>query len=523
MRPIIDDLIQLKTGVEVQVKQSDDKIEKRTVRMRILCTILDLPATKKLFFLKGSNGECGCSFCLNPGVPVPNNPLVRHYLCDKQFALRDSSSMKKAEEALKRGEGIDGVIGVSIMSEYSCILELLTIDPMHNSFLGNCLRILKLFVCSSFHEYDWYISPQNQEKLDGELTSVKLPSIYHKNIRSIIKDLPHFKADELRIFALYLLPVFKKYIKETYHEFLDTFRDACRIACSKNPTTQELKKAGVLFQNLSISSKRLFGKYCGTINMHYFEHVGIFLEKFGPFYNYSSFPYEGLIGIFMSFRTGTYRFQQHMCWMFNTYYYLDQMEKTYAFNDDMKLFLNRLGSPNFPLERRSIRVSDNISLVGKSKVQKGTLLNTEIFRKCCINGFIFVGREKSLKNKTNDYSCKYVTRKTVDRIAKDPKIPADPNGMLFNKDSNSQLIEKVEKVQIVEEKRGEIIRFEKYTNNRGNDMGTRAIIVPLEHKQTSTKELSIPLEDIVEPLIVVRTENCFYTSELVGPMNDQYK
>lgn len=501
----------------MSVQQKDESVEKRVVKIRILCTILDLPATKKLFLLKASNGEFGCSFCLNPGEPESNRPLVRHYLCDKEYPLRDANDMKKAEESLQNGTTKDsnGVVGVSVMSKYACILELLTIDPMHNTYLGNCLRVLKLFITSSFHEHDWYISPQQQEKLDEELRSIKLPSIYHKNIRSIIKDLAYFKADEMRIFALYLLPVLKKYTKPKYHQFLDNLGAGCRIACSKNPTVQDLKKAGVIFKNLSFESKRLFGKYCGTINMHYYEHVGVFLEKFGPFYNYSSFPYEGLIGTFMKFRSGTYRFHNHMVWMFNSYYYIDQMEKQYAttFNDDSKNLLGRLGSANFPIQKKSIKVSDNISLLGKSRIHQGALLITETFSKCCINGFVFVGREKSLKNKTNDYSCKYLARKTVDKVE---ILPKDKENAIF--------VEKVVKVQEFEERRGEILRFEKYTSTKGVEMGSRAILVELDHKQTNnSKEFSIPLQDIVEPLIVVRTEKNFYTSELVGPMNDQYK
>lgn len=497
---LISDLIKLGTGLSVSVQVNEFVTEERNVQIKLLLTILDMPANRKLYMFKEKNADCGCVVCLNPGTPHPLNPLIRYYLCDKSYPSRKEGDVTMAQESSENtGKGVQGLAGRSVMSEYTCILDIMTIDPMHNIFLGNCLRILSLFLDSGFHDQEWYIKPEKQLELDAELRGIKIPTTFHKNVRSIIKDLAYFKADELRMFALYFLPVFKQYIISKYHQFLDDFREACTISSSKYPSEADLKRAGLIFKNVSNNSKTLFGNYCATMNMHCLEHIGIYLARFGPFFNFSAFGSEGLVGTFMSFRSGTYRFQNQMIWMFNSLYYLDLMETRNAnsFTTGMKDLLRRMGSTNFKSLESSVRVTEDIYLLGKPKTSIEGIITKETYMKCTIKGFPFKGRDKTINNRNNNYSCKYWLKK-VDPVTKE---------------------------ESAEEKRGDILRFERFMTTTGKfDKGTTAVIVDLLYKPNLGQTVySVNVQDIIEPLLVVKTSKCFYTCPLVGPMNDLHK
>lgn len=475
LKEIVQDFKILKSGIEVHLEGPKPILAK----LEVIMTILDMPATKKVFLLKSYNGLFGCNFCKNPGH---KNGLVRYYFASKDFEPR---TPKDFETAYKKETEKDylGIKGKSVFADLFDNLDptpLLTLDPMHNSFLGNTLRILKAFLDSSNHKRVFYITPKKQRELDLELRNVKLPAIFHKNVRSIIKDLNFFKADELRIFALYLLPIFKGYIPSNFHNFIDIFNEACTLASSKNPSRDQLDRAKFLFKNVSILGKQLFGLLFATCNMHQNEHIGLCLDKWGPFYNYSAFKYEGLMGTMLKHRHGTYQFHPHLIWMFNLDFYLSEMEFKYHSNlrPDVRKVLSTRNSDIDP--NKKFEVADSIFLIGKPAQYR--FPGFQLFHKCLWHNYLFWSKDKTQHCRHNSYTIRYTFQQ--------------------------------------EFREGEILRFLRTVPK-----------LPTEHARSfatvkdfeNGKEVSISLEDIVCPLVAVKTSHGFYRKELVGPMWDQLK
>ena len=147
-----------------------------TARARLLMCSSDLPAKALLLNMKQYNGQHGCSYCEDEGVPRPTTHLHRNWPYSESSTLRTHSGLiANADEARKNGEPVSiyyyvhhvntrmiqhifslqvmGVKGTSVLSRHNHfnLANGVVIDVMHCVFLGVVAKTLMKYWLDTAH------------------------------------------------------------------------------------------------------------------------------------------------------------------------------------------------------------------------------------------------------------------------------------------------------------------------------------------------------------------------------------
>ena len=151
--PLIEDLLQFWNGVELSVSAIN---ERKIIRCAVICVSCDLPAGRKLCGFLGHSARLGCSKCKKefPGSVGTmdysgfNRETWDHRTGDghRNDAIKLLNCSSKTE--LQKMESEYGCRYSSILKlPYFNAPRMLTVDPMHNLFLGIAKHYLhKIFI-----------------------------------------------------------------------------------------------------------------------------------------------------------------------------------------------------------------------------------------------------------------------------------------------------------------------------------------------------------------------------------------
>lgn len=134
LEPLVNELNELWQGKELNVSGT------RLVRCALLCASCDLPAGRKLCGFLSYTAHKGCSRCLkefkgNPGEMDYSGWVSRTEIEHRQVISELSLCSTKSAKALKESE--TGYRYTELLRlPYFNTSRMLTIDPMHNLFLG---------------------------------------------------------------------------------------------------------------------------------------------------------------------------------------------------------------------------------------------------------------------------------------------------------------------------------------------------------------------------------------------------
>ena len=101
------------------------------------------------------------------------------------------------------------------------IISGVAIDYMHCVLLGITKMLLTLWTDKSYSLNPWYLGSSNMKKLEERYLGIKPPNVITRTPRSVLKNLSHFKASELRSFLLfYSVPCLWGLLEEEYFQHL---------------------------------------------------------------------------------------------------------------------------------------------------------------------------------------------------------------------------------------------------------------------------------------------------------------
>ena len=298
--PLVNELLQLWRGEKFQICTPNGIVE-QTVRCALLCVCCDLPAGRKVCGFLSFTAKFGCSRCMKEfsgsfgdrnyaGFDRSNWP-VRSLSQHKDNVKKLKKCRTKKE--LKDSESLLGC-------RYSVLLDLpyfnpvrfLTIDPMHNLFLGTGKRMLSLWM-----EKDM-IRSADLEKIQKFVDNTCVPSDIGRIPSKIRSGFSGFKADQFKNWInIYSIPALYDILSSEHLECWRHFVLACRILCKQSLSHVEVDIADSLLIQFCKRVERLFGESAITPNMHLHGHIKDILLDYGPVQEFWCFSFERFNGI----------------------------------------------------------------------------------------------------------------------------------------------------------------------------------------------------------------------------------
>lgn len=164
---------------------------------------------------------------------------------------------------------------------YSCLLDLpyfdasrmLSIDPMHNLFLGTGKHMISVWI-----EKNW-ISKDNFREIQKFMDGFRVPSDVGRIPLKIESGFSGFKADQFKNWiTIYSIPdILPTEQLECWRHFVL----ASRILCKHSFTQDDLTLADALLLNFCKRVERLYGHSVVTPNMHMHLQIMVLFKNSG--------------------------------------------------------------------------------------------------------------------------------------------------------------------------------------------------------------------------------------------------
>ena len=220
LRPLVNELLELWTGVELKTKSL---FGYTSVRCMVSCITTDLPATRKFCGFAGHSAIKGCSKCLKSFGSTAFGKKLDYSGYDRDWQLRDHHShlafvheMKEAKTLTEKREIFkqSGVRYSELLRlPYFDIVRYHCIDVMHNLLLGTSKHMLEIWKDVGL------VNANTLEQLQKKIDEVQVPPKVGRIPNKIYMNASSLTADQWRnwtcIFSLYSL-------KEGYFQQLTT-------------------------------------------------------------------------------------------------------------------------------------------------------------------------------------------------------------------------------------------------------------------------------------------------------------
>lgn len=255
---------------------------------------LDAPALAYVKNTKSHNSEKACHKCEVTGTSVSGRmcyPQVNNLTkrTDEKFRLRDDPLHHRdlSKTPLER-------LPINMIDNFN-------LDYLHVALLGVTKKILKILV----KKFKFPISSILRRKLNmtnfaaiNQITEMARTT-QPMEIQRAIRTLDFFsvmKGKEFRTFIIYygVVALRNNVHKDIYESFL-TLHIALTI-CLSNEHKHLLNVAQLCFEKFVRDFIRLYGRCMVSYNVHNLLHLVDEVRRCGPLDNFSTFPYENMIG-----------------------------------------------------------------------------------------------------------------------------------------------------------------------------------------------------------------------------------
>lgn len=262
----------------------------------------DIPAGRKLCGFLGHNACLGCSKCYKI---FPSSVGHKDYSgFDRQnWKPRTGSQHRKNVKAISRCTRVTARNNLesSLGCRYCALLELpyfdppvmLTIDPMHNLFLGLAKHHLKR-IWMSMGLLDDSKFGRIQDRIDNIVVTPDIGRIPCK----IKSGFSAFTAEQFKNWVNHFSIIVLRDLLPSDH--LECWRHlvlACRIICLKTLTPDQVKLADALLLQYCKRVERMYGGDVTTPNMHYCCHLESCINDYGPAHSFWLFSFECFNGV----------------------------------------------------------------------------------------------------------------------------------------------------------------------------------------------------------------------------------
>ena len=269
------------------------------------------------------NGNFGCPYCLHQGETVKTSERGHtraypfHIKADLQseqerqgkhqtgrsFERRThTQTLKFANEAerLKVNgklnsavKGVKGMIWSMLLPGFDVIAGV-TIDYMHCVLLGITKMLLTLWTDKSYSSQPWYLGLDKVKILERRYLAIQPPNVITRTPRSLLKNLAHFKASELRAFLLfYSLPCLWTLLEEEYFQHLLLLVDALFLLLQDSISPSDIERSFLMLTHFCARMESLYGRRYETYNVHMLLHLPDCVERLGPLWCTSCFWFGG--------------------------------------------------------------------------------------------------------------------------------------------------------------------------------------------------------------------------------------
>lgn len=300
LKPLVKELNELWKGVNMIIYEGTTKVSK-TIRGALLCCACDLPAGRKVCGFLGHSASLGCSKCLKSfsgSVGTMNYSGFDRTLWNmrtNESHRKDIEEVQKATTKTSRAE-MESQLGC----RYSILLDLeyfdpprmLSIDPMHNLFLGTAKHILSVWVEKEF------LSRSQFKDIQAFVDCFITPSDIGRIPRKIETGFAGFTADQFKNWVtIFSIPSLYDLIPAEHLECWRHFVIACRILCKQTLSRDNIILVDALLIQFCKKVEILYGEEVVTPNMHLHGHLKEIISDFGPVYEFWLFTFERFNGI----------------------------------------------------------------------------------------------------------------------------------------------------------------------------------------------------------------------------------
>lgn len=289
--------------------------EAKTVKCILLSGTFDAPAKCLFHNLVQFNGYFGCPYCLHPGTTLKTSSTGAGHSHVYQYDRETNGQTRQrtheqtvsfaieAERLKKLGKfnttvtkGVKGLSWSMHFPKFDIIFGT-AIDYMHSVLLGVVKMLLTLWTDKSYSSEPWSLGPDKIKIFDRRFLCIKPPYSITRTPRSILANMAHLKASELRSFLLfYGLPCLWGLLPNEYFQHFLLLVDAVFILLQDSISPDQLSKSVSLLNHFCLRVESLYGKRYETFNVHCLLHLVTCVENLGPLWASSCFCYEDYNG-----------------------------------------------------------------------------------------------------------------------------------------------------------------------------------------------------------------------------------
>ena len=287
--PLFNDLGQLLSRrMTLEYKQMS-----LNVTFKIILLIADIPATASMLNMHHHLAKYGCTLCL---IETDVYQRSRYYPL-KKYPMRTQHIYSEHLQKVQM-ENLQHYMGVKGVSPLSKLVKNLPLtappDVMHQVYLG-VTKVLLQVIVKETHRTD-------MECLRHTVSSIKLPLEFKRSVRSL-NDLEYFKANELKVWLLYIGPaLFSETINETRANRFCLLSYAIRLLMLDTSFCNEAEKQINRFLE---DTKLEYTETVFSANMHALTHLTWQVRNFGPLWTTSSMMFESANYLLSSKFSGT--------------------------------------------------------------------------------------------------------------------------------------------------------------------------------------------------------------------------
>jgi len=272
---------------------------KVTVRLSVICASVDLQAKAYIANMSMHNGEYGCSTCEEPGKVVKKGKgHVRSYAYhppQERPMIRNPADIERAARKAtpqKRIKGICGVSGLSALPNFDLVNGLVP-DYMHGVLLGVTKYLMQLWFSSSNSSKPFFIG-KHLDEISSKIQKMTPPDCVERLPRNLEKHYLNYKATEFQTWLLYYsIPCLKGILPDVYLEHFCHFSESVFLLLGDNIARADINRASDLLEKFYHNFQNLYGLECCTLNVHNVgAHLADFVDKWGPLWAWSCFPFE---------------------------------------------------------------------------------------------------------------------------------------------------------------------------------------------------------------------------------------
>ncbi len=360
LKPIIDELLNLESGVKLKTYKHETGT---FVRAMVMLTACDSPAARKLVGFLSHSALLGCTKCRKVfpgGVGDKRYGGFTDYWPPRTGKTHRQNVGKLLKAKNKTDlENLESKFGCRnsemLRLEYYDPIKMNIVDPMHCLYLGIAKAFFKALIKFEI------------------LTTLKLQSLF-ENMKNIfnpfenawIPDQIHcnwmyMNAYEWRQWTLvYSIPAFYGVIPDEYLAVWVIFVEACTLISTPVVSKEDALKAKQLFREFGQKFEQKFGMKEVKPNMHFACHIPECMEYYGSVYNFWCFGMERINGFLGDYKNNSRNLEETIMRKYLSHNYL--MAKSNEIPDFLKDLFPSFFPKTVKMLKKSVTIPSSFQL-----------------------------------------------------------------------------------------------------------------------------------------------------------------